>query len=133
MLDLEAYKKEKNLCSQDVVNTVSKLYKKFDLPLEFAVCDNDTGVVLSEQAETALTMEHGAVPKKREKRIKDSRFSMRMTRGQAKLFRKILKQNGDTAQKLLFHAIDRYMRVNDPEAWAKENARTAATVPSAKE
>lgn len=29
MFDLEAYKKEKNLCSQDVVNTVSKLYKKF--------------------------------------------------------------------------------------------------------
>lgn len=44
MLDLEAYKKEKNLCSQDVVNRISKYYPKFDLPLELAACDYLTGV-----------------------------------------------------------------------------------------
>lgn len=131
MLDLEAYKKEKNLCSQDVVNRISKYYPKFDLPLELAVCDDDTGVVLDDLAETALTLKYGSIPKKKEKRIKESRFSLRMTRGQAKVFRKTLKQNGDSIQKLLFHAIDRYMRVNAPEEWKKENARTAETVPSA--
>lgn len=130
MLDLEAYKKEKNLCSQEVVNVIGTVYKKFDTPLELAVCDPDTGVVLEEQEATALTMKYGSIPKKQEKRIKESRFSLRMTMGQAKLFRKTLKQNGDSIQKLLFHAIDRYMRVNAPEEWKKENARTAATVPS---
>ena len=131
MLDLEAYKKEKNLCSQDVVNRISKYYPKFDLPLELAVCDDDTGVVLDDRAEAVLTTEYGPVPKRRERRRKDSRCSTRLTAGQAKLVKKTLTAHGMTMQKLLYNAIDAFMRVAAPEEWKKENARTAATVPSA--
>ena len=131
MLDLEAYKKEKNLCSQDVVNRISKYYPKFDLLLELAVCDDDTGVVLDDLAEAVLTTEYGPVPKRRERRRKDSRCSTRLTAGQAKLVKKTLIAHGMTMQKLLYNAIDAFMRVAAPEEWKKENARTAATVPSA--
>ena len=133
MLDLEAYKKEKNLCSQDVVNTVSKLYKKFDLPLELAACDYLTGVRLEELAEGCLIVCYGPMPKKREHRRKESRCTTRLTKGQARLLRKTLADSGMTMQQLLFNAIDAFMRVAAPEAWAKENARTAATDPSTQE
>ena len=133
MLDLEAYKKEKNLCSQDVVNTVSKLYKKFDLPLELAACDQMTGVRLEELAEGSLIVRYGPMPKKREHRRKESRCTTRLTKGQARLLRKTLADSGMTMQQLLFNAIDAFMRVAAPEAWAKENARTAATDPSSQE
>lgn len=133
MFDLEAYKKEKNLCSQDVVNTVSKLYKKFDLPLELAACDQLTGVRLEELAEGCLIVRYGPMPKKRERRKKESRCTTRLTKGQARLLRKTLADSGMTMQQLLFNAIDAFMRVAAPEAWAKENARTAATDPSIQE
>ena len=133
MFDLEAYKKEKNLCSQDVVNTVSKLYKKFDLPLELAACDYLTGVRLEELAEGCLIVRYGPMPKKREHRRKESRCTTRLTKGQARLLRKTLAENGMTMQQLLFNAIDAFMRVAAPEAWAKEKARTAATDPSIQE
>ena len=132
MLDLEAYKKEKNLCSQDVVNTISKLYKKFDLPLELAACDYLTGVRLEELAECCLIVRYGPLPKKQERRRKDSRCSTRLTAGQAKLVKKTLTAHGMTMQKLLYNAIDAFMRVAAPDEWKKENARTAATVPSAR-
>lgn len=133
MFDLETYKKEKNLCSQEVVNTVSKLYKKFDLPLELAACDQLTGVRLEELAEGRLIVRYGPMPKKRERRKKESRCTTRLTKGQARLLRKTLSDSGMTMQQLLFNAIDAFMRVAAPEAWAKENARTAATDPSSQE
>ena len=54
-----------------------------------------------------------------------------MTAGQAKLVKKTLTAHGMIMQKLLYNAIDAFMRVAAPEEWKKENARTAATVPSA--
>jgi predicted DNA binding CopG/RHH family protein len=73
------------------------------------------------------------MPKKREHRKKESRCTTRLTKGQARLLRKTLADSGMTMQQLLFNAIDAFMRVAAPEAWAKENARTAATDPSTQE
>lgn len=129
-MDLDSYKKAKGLCSQEVVAAVNTAFPKFDLPLELAVCDPETGVVLEDTATTALTMKYGPVPQRKEHRRKESRCTARLTRGQARLFRKTLTDNGMTVQGLLYNAIDAFMRVAAPEAWKKESARTAATVPS---
>lgn len=130
-MDLESYKQAKGLCNQEIVNEVEKAFPKFDLPLELAVCDPKTGVALEGAALAMLTMKYGPVPKRKEHRRKESRCTARLTRGQARLFRKALTDNGMTVQGLLYNAIDAFMRVAAPEAWKKESARTAATVPSA--